>query len=102
MTYLARKHGWHDVYPDDERERATIDAYLYFHHSNIREASVGLVAPKIRKDLDIPEIMQGLAKRTLAAALNTLETGFLADSRFLIGSSVTIADMAAYVEIGQL
>ena len=72
MTYLARKHGWHDVYPDDERVRATIDAYLYFHHRNIREASVGLVAPKIRKDLDIPEIMQGLAKRTLAAALNTL------------------------------
>ncbi len=102
MTYLARANGWTDVYPDDERVRAKIDAYLHYHHRNIREASIGLVAPRIRKDLDIPELIQASAKRNLAAALHTLENGYLADSRFLMGDSVTLADIAAYVEIGQL
>jgi len=102
MTYLARTRGWTDVYPDDERIRATIDSYLHYHHRNIREASIGLVAPKIRKDLNIPEIIQESARRNLTAALNTLENGWLADSRFLVGDNVTLADLAAYVELGQL
>ena len=102
MTYLARTNGWADVYPDDERERARIDAYLHYHHRNIREASIGLVAPKIRKDLDIPELIQVSAKRNLTVALNTFEKGYLADNRFLMGATVTLADLAAYVEIGQL
>ena len=102
MTYLARTNGWTDVYPDDERVRAKIDSYLHYHHRNIREASIGLVAPKIRKDLDIPELIQMAAKRNLTAALNTLEQGYLTDSKFLMGDSVTLADLAAYVEVGQL
>ena len=102
MTYLARTRGWTDVYPEDEQTRATIDAYLHYHHRNIREASVGLVAPKIRKDLNIPEAIQEGARRNLTAALNTLESGWLSNHRFLVGDSVTLADLAAYVEIGQL
>ena len=102
MTYLARTRGWSDVYPEDEQTRARIDAYLHFHHRNIREASVGLVAPKIRKDLNIPEAIQEGARRNLTAALKTLESGSLSNHRFLVGDNVTLADLAAYVEIGQL
>lgn len=102
MTYLARKNGWTDVYPDDERVRAKIDAYLHYHHRNIREASVGLVAPKIRKDLNIPESIQASAKRNLTVALKTFEKGYLVDNQFLMGDTVMLADLAAYVEIGQL
>jgi len=102
MTYLARTRGWTDVYPEDEQTRATIDAYLHYHHRNIREASVGLVAPKIRKDLNIPEAVQEGARRNLTAALKTLESRWLSNHRFLVGDSVTLADLAAYVEIGQL
>jgi glutathione S-transferase len=102
MTYLARTNHWTDVYPDDERVRATIDSYLHYHHRNVREASIGLMTPKLRKDLDIPEVMQASAIRTLKGALGTLESLWLADSQFLVGDSVTIADLAAYVEIGQL
>ena len=102
MTYLARTRGWTDVYPEDEQTRATIDAYLHYHHRNIREASVGLVAPKIRKDLNIPEAVQEGALRNLTAALKTLESGWLSNHCFLVGDSVTLADLAAYVEIGQL
>ncbi|MBO6566205.1 MAG: glutathione S-transferase family protein [Pseudomonadales bacterium] len=102
MTYLARTHGWTDVYPDNEQDRAKIDGYLHYHHRNVREASLGLVAPKVRKDLDIPESFQESARRNLTNALRTIESSYLADNTFLMGGSVTLADIAAYVEIGQL
>lgn len=102
MTYLARTHGWTDLYPDDEKVRARIDQYLNYHHRNIRDASVGLIAPKMRKDLNIAELVQENAKRTLTGALTVLDTYYLADNKYLIGDDLTLADLAAYVEIGQL
>ena len=42
MTYLSRKHGWTDVYSEDDRVRARIDQYLHYHHRNIRDTSLGL------------------------------------------------------------
>ncbi|MFT5693917.1 MAG: glutathione S-transferase [Oceanicoccus sp.] len=102
LTYLARKHGWQDVYPNDYQTRAKIDWYLHYHHRNVRDASLGLVAPKIRKDLDIPEAMQAASKKTFTAALKTLEYDCLANNRYIASDNVTLADIAAYVEIGQL
>ncbi|MEM8766859.1 MAG: glutathione S-transferase family protein [Pseudomonadota bacterium] len=102
LCYLANKHGWTDFYPADPEGRARVDWYLHFHHRNVREASTGLVAPKIRKDLNIPEAMQQAAQATLTRALKAMETGWLANGAFLAGDSPTIADLAAYVEIGQL
>ena len=101
MTYLSRIHGWTDVYPRDDQVCARIDQYLHYHHRNVRDTSLGLVAPKVRKDLDIPEIVQEGARRTVTNALHTLETYFLADNRFLTGDSLTLADFSAYSELGQ-
>ena len=102
LCYLSHQHGWTNVYPEDPRRRALVDAYLHYHHRNVRDASTGLVAPKIRKDLDIPEAFQQAARKTLTRALETMESSWLAESPFLVGDSVTLADFAAYVEIGQL
>jgi len=102
MSYLANKHGWDDVYPSNPQLRARIDWYLHFHHRNVRDASIGLVAPKIRKDLNIPEATQLAARATLTNALAALEQGWLADTPYLTGSTPSLADFAAYVEIGQL
>lgn len=102
MTYLSRTRGWSDVYPEDEKARARIDAYLHYHHRNIREATIGLVAPNIRKDLNIPQLIQDMARFNFTNALQTLERGYLNGHRFLMGDSLSIADIAAYVEIGQL
>ena len=102
MTYLARTHGWDDLYPADLQAAARVDWYLHFHHRNIRDASLGLVAPKIRKDLDIPEVVQQNARNTVTRALQAFDEGLLATQRFLCGDAVTLADFAAYVEIGQL
>ena len=54
MAYLCRKHDWTDMYPDELQTRGKVDWYLNFHHRNIRDNSSGMVAPKIRKDLNIP------------------------------------------------
>ncbi len=102
LTYLCQKHGWDDLYPEELHARARVDWYLNYHHRNVREASIGLVAPKIRKDLNIPELVQQAAQRTLTHTLNALESGWLKDNIFLTGNHVTVADLAAYVEIGQL
>jgi len=102
MCYLSNKHGWDDVYPVDHRRRAKVDWYLHYHHRNVREASVGLVAPKIRKDLHIPEATQQAARATLTNALHSLESGWLVGSHYVTGAQLTLADFAAYVEIGQL
>ena len=102
MCYLSNTHGWEDVYPTNHRLRAKVDWYLHYHHRNVRDASVGLVAPKIRKDLDIPDTIQQAARTTLTNALHTLESGWLAESRYVTGEQLTLADFAAYVEIGQL
>ena len=102
MAYLCNTQGWVDLYPAEPRARARVDWYLNYHHRNLRDASVGLVAPKIRKDLDIPEVVQKSAQATLKNALKSLEAGWLAQSNYLTGDALTIADFAAYVEVGQL
>ena len=102
ICYLSRKHGWSDVYPVDKQIRATVDWYLHYHHRTIREASIALVAPKIRKDLNIPEAIQDTAKANFTRALGALEHGWLSKNRFLVSDTVTLADLAAYVEIGQI
>ncbi|MEQ9451687.1 MAG: glutathione S-transferase family protein [Pseudomonadales bacterium] len=102
MCYLANKHGWTDVYPEAPEARARVDWYLNYHHRNLRDASIGLVAPKIRKDLNIPEAMQQAARATLTNALKALDTGWLEGNTYLTGDALTLADFAAYVEIGQL
>ena len=102
MCYLCNKYDWTDLYPSNLEERAKVDSYLHLHHRNVREASIGLVAPKVRKDLNFPEDFLKMSQANIEKAFKAIEDGWLSKSRFLVGEALTIADMAAYVEIGQL
>ena len=102
MCYLCNKFDWNDLYPNNHEERAMVDSYLHLHHRNVREASVGLVAPKVRKDLNFPEDFLKMSQASVNKAFQAIENGWLSKSRYLIGDQITIADMSAYVEIGQL
>ena len=102
LCYLCNRHGWTDMYPEDARERARIDWCLHYYHRNLRDASLGMVAPKVRKDLNIPQAMQQAARATFARALRALDERWLAQTRYLTADQPNIADLAAYVEIGQL
>lgn len=103
LTYLSDKHGWDDLFPTDSKVRARVNWYLHSHHRGIREASLSLVAPKIRKDLTFPEAMQRINKMTFERALRALDTGWLAEADFIAGTThPTIADLCCYMELGQL
>ena len=102
MCYLCNKFDWHDLYPSNHEERAKVDSYLHLHHRNVREASIGLVAPKVRKDLNFSEDFLKISQANIDRAFKALENGWLAQTRYLTGDQLTIADMSAYVEIGQL
>jgi len=102
LSYLCDKHGWQDFYPVNLEDRARVNSYLHLHHRNVREASIGLVAPKVRKDLNFSEDFLKTSKATINKAFIAIEEGWLSESKFLIGDKVTIADLSAYVEIGQL
>ena len=101
MSYLCRKHAWNDLYPKEPQARARVDCYLHYHHRTIRNASIGLVAPKFRKDLNIPQDIQAAAIKDFSRGLKALETGWLHQGRYLAGDELTIADIAAYADIGQ-
>ena len=101
MSYLCKSRGWHDLYPADPKDQARIDAYLHFHHRNVREASM-MVAARVRKDLVFSEEMQANSKRLFLQAAEMLDSYYLSSSDFLLGDRVSIADFAACVEVGQL
>ena len=101
MTYLCQRHGWRDVYPEDLQQRAKVDWSLHYHHRHIRPASI-LIVPRVRKDLNVSEVVAEQSQRTFLGGLKTINDGWLAQSRFLVGDHVTIADFMAYSEIGQL
>ena len=102
MGYLCNKYEWDDLYPKNYEDRAKVDSYLHLHHRNVREASIGLVAPKVRKDLNFSEASLNISKVAVEKAFKAIEDGWLSKSLYLTGDQLTIADIAAYVEIGQL
>lgn len=101
LTYLAQKHGWTDLYPESLQERGRIDAYLHYHHRNVRECSM-LVAAKVRKDLNFSAAMQDQSRHAIAGAMKVLDQDYLASSDYLFGDRATLADLAACAEIAQL
>ena len=102
MCYLCNKFEWFDFYPKDNEKRAKVDDFLHYHHRKVKEASLAYFAPKVRTDLNLPEILIGNAEKSFKDSLNALDTNWLEKNRFITGDQVTLADLAAYVEIGQL
>jgi glutathione S-transferase len=102
MCYLCNKYEWVDLYPKGHEERAKIDDFLHYHHRNIKEASLAYFAPMARPDLGLTDDVINMAKRLFKNGLNALETQWLKKNNYICGDKATIADIAAYVEIGQL
>jgi glutathione S-transferase len=102
MCYLCNKYEWTDLYPNQHEARAKVDDFLHYHHRNIKEASVGYFAPMARPDLGLTEDVINMSKRLFSNGLKALETQWLEKNSFIAGDKATIADIAAYVEVGQL
>ena len=102
MSYLCNKYEWFDFYPEEIEKRAKVDDFLHYHHRKVKEASLAYFAPKVRTDLNLPENLIELSRKSFNDSLNALESNWLKKNKFIIGDDVTLADLAAYVEIGQL
>ncbi len=105
LSYLADTHGWTDLYPsaDDRRQRATVDAYLSWHHRGIREASA-LCVYHVRTDVQMPDADEVDRRRAnAAAALTTIDSAWLREGPYIGGlASPSIADILCYGEVGPL
>nr|XP_043634020.1 glutathione S-transferase T1-like [Erigeron canadensis] len=93
-------------YPGDLAKRAKIHSVLDWHHSNLRRGSVGLVFNSILAPVNGFPSNPRAAKegeKILLKSLSKLETFWLKDGRFLVGSSQpSIADLSLVCEIMQL
>eukprot|EP00239_Pterosperma_sp_CCMP1384_P006672 CAMPEP_0197848316 /NCGR_PEP_ID=MMETSP1438-20131217/8258_1 /TAXON_ID=1461541 /ORGANISM="Pterosperma sp., Strain CCMP1384" /LENGTH=204 /DNA_ID=CAMNT_0043460489 /DNA_START=146 /DNA_END=760 /DNA_ORIENTATION=+ len=100
LTYLCNKYQWTDLYPTDLQRRAKVDHYLNWHHTNTRNISMTLFVEVFRPDL-ITYKDKDAAIQKLKPVLAIIE-GWLTEHKYITGSQLTIADLSAYAEIGQL
>ncbi|XP_023752055.1 glutathione S-transferase T1 [Lactuca sativa] len=92
-------------YPSDVSKRAKIHSVLDWHHSNLHRGSVGLILNTIMAPKGFPSSPQAAkeAEKILMKSLNKLETFWLKDGSFLVGSSKpSIADISLVCDIMQL
>ena len=111
LIYLCEKHGWRDLWPDDLEARARVNQYLHFHHRNTRELVVVWSRALWPSLFGVENPDEGWFRRNTFPGMqnnaeivgNTLAIldGMLARSPYLAGETVTIADLAAYEEVGQ-
>eukprot|EP00668_Euglena_longa_P042080 GGOE01055483.1.p1 GENE.GGOE01055483.1~~GGOE01055483.1.p1 ORF type:complete len:231 (-),score=63.94 GGOE01055483.1:385-1011(-) len=97
LCYLADKFHWHDLYPVDLQARARVNQYLHWHHSNTRLLTRLLFAPALFPEMYDPK--QSAEK--IPQVMSRLEH-LLSGGAFLCGPEVTLADLMAYGEVGQL
>ncbi len=125
VCYLADKHGWGDLYPNQLQERARINQFMHMHHSLVRMATLYLMAPHVMKPLGATADHQSrfsvLHREVLNSAFatdNPLKEGgevvktivdfleqhyFIDRVPFVCQTEVaSIADLVCYSELGQL
>ena len=111
LIYLAEKHHWDDLWPQDLQARALINQYLHFHHRNTREVVVQWSRALWPSVFDVQDPNAGWLKRNtfpgmennqqvVADALAIID-GWLSGNEFLVGANLSLADISAYEELGQ-
>lgn len=111
IIYLCEKYGWADLWPADLEKRAKVNQYLHFHHRNTREVVVQWSRALWPAVFGVTEPDESWFKRNTFPGMqnnaeiveNTLQIidGMLASTGYLAGSTVTLADISAYEELGQ-
>jgi glutathione S-transferase len=111
LIYLCEKHGWNDLWPDAPHTRALVNQYLHFHHRNTRELVVQWSRSLWPCVFGISNPDAGWIRRNTFAGMEnnheiveqclTIIDGMLDHNPYLAGDAPTIADIAAYEELGQ-
>ncbi len=123
LSYLAEKHEWRDLYPEDIQARARIQAYLHAHHCLTRLATLKLMAPHVLvvfggnpgtnplshiSNTSIDTAMADEEKLShgqelVSQIITFLEENHFCKDDFLAGTSgPSLADIACFEELQQL
>lgn len=104
LQYLASKYNAEDpYYPKDLQQRARVDCYLHWHHSNTRICT-RLFQLAFSNAFHHPvNYDKATEEKNVAKALSELNDHFLKGKKFLINDkNMTIADISAACELSQL
>uniref|UniRef100_H2Z453 Glutathione transferase n=1 Tax=Ciona savignyi TaxID=51511 RepID=H2Z453_CIOSA len=99
VRYLSSIHtGTRTLYPTDVKQRAKIDEYLEWQHLQTRFISASLF------QIEDLKLRVGNLKRAVEAVddmLSKFEMMFLKDNDFVVGNTLTVADLFALCELIQ-
>jgi glutathione S-transferase len=104
LTYLCTSRGVADHwYPKDVAQRAVVDRYLHWHHSNLRHAHLWVWELKWAPLFGLKQRPYVLEESpiVLKRALNLMEK-WLTASPYIAGAEASIADISALCELTQL
>jgi glutathione S-transferase len=98
MAHLCERYGNGKLYaPSGSTEKALIDSYMHWHHTNTRSLAK-VFQTKVRPDLK-QEVSEKDTDR-MKEVFESLDSGWLKSNQFIAGSEYpTIADILAYGEI---
>uniref|UniRef100_UPI0037E7E379 glutathione S-transferase theta-1a n=1 Tax=Semicossyphus pulcher TaxID=241346 RepID=UPI0037E7E379 len=106
LKYLVQKHSVADHwYPADLQQRARVNEYLSWQHTNLRAHGskvflLKLMFPVIM-DAEVPKDKMDAAIEDLNKSLMLLEEHFLQNKPFIVGDKISLADVVAVAEIMQ-
>lgn len=106
LRYLAREYPISDHwYPSDSRQRARVDEYLEWQHSNTRAHCAGYVQYVWRGPLRGESMERRVEEKLhmkMVNCLDFIEMNLLnQDMEFIAGDDISIADLVAACEIEQ-
>uniref|UniRef100_A0A3Q2Q1V1 glutathione transferase n=1 Tax=Fundulus heteroclitus TaxID=8078 RepID=A0A3Q2Q1V1_FUNHE len=106
LEYLVQKCSVADHwFPADLQQRARVSEYLSWQHLNLRfNCSKVFLLRTVYPFLmgsEVPKEKMDAAVEDMKQSLNLLEDKFLQNKPFIIGNKISLADLAAIVEIMQ-
>ncbi len=96
VRYLASKHGRHDLYPTDLKQRATVEQWMDWAatdiYTSIRPVFLGLQVKMAPFKDDVAGIDAG--KKEWARQMNLLDAHLAKHGPYVTGNSFTIGDIS--------
>ena len=96
LQYIAESRGSVSYYPADAKKKAEINAWLHWHHTHTRFSTMAIVRPAFGMVPPNP-----VGEDAFISSAKFLNDHF-ADSKFLSGDNLSIADFLIIPELDQL
>jgi len=106
IRYLSREYNILDHwYPKDSKRQARVDEYLEWQHLNTRLFGSMIFRERVLKPLwsekPIDEKKMQFFKHNFLRVIDDIEKGFLNDTAYLCGDTISVADIFCACEIEQ-